>query len=129
MAFSDLLDWSTIAIVLHFTKIDRLPKLVNRTNVEVRVQEPGQSRGHDGVLTLCTLIFTMKVTLPAPFTSSLLDSVSWGPNFCALHCGLDIRMTCRKCGPTSRRHGTCGRTSTPSATSRAASPTRAATRA
>ena len=36
MAFSDQVDWSSIAIVLHFTKIDRLPGIVNRSNVAVR---------------------------------------------------------------------------------------------
>ena len=41
MAFSDQVDWSSIAILLHFKKIDRLPKLVSRTNVEVRAQRRG----------------------------------------------------------------------------------------
>ena len=49
MAFSDLLDWSTIAIVLHFTKIDRLPGLVNRTDVEVSTRVAGPATGYDGV--------------------------------------------------------------------------------
>ena len=35
MAFSDQLDWNSIAILLHFKKIDSLPAIVNETNVEV----------------------------------------------------------------------------------------------
>ncbi len=64
MAFSDLLDWSTIAIVLHFTKIDRLPGLVNRTNVEVSAQRPRQGTVHNGVL-FKTVDVTVEMNLPA----------------------------------------------------------------
>ncbi len=46
MAFSDQLDWNSIAIVVHFKKIAKLPALVNETNVQVTPGslEPGSWR-------------------------------------------------------------------------------------
>ena len=56
MAFSDQLDWNSISLMIHFSKISKLPEIVNQTNIEV-MHNPSFREPHTAVLS--------KVTFPS----------------------------------------------------------------